>query len=266
MKKSIIVLFIIFFTAFSCSKVPITGRRQFAPIPASQLNSLSFDSYRQVMGQSQLSTNQEQVNLVRNTGFKIKSAVEKYMKDNGMENQLRGFDWEFNLIEDPSINAWAMPGGKVAFYTGILPVCRDEVGVAVVMGHEVAHAIAQHGNERMTQGLMQQLGGVALAVALREKPQQTQALAMTAFGVGSTVFGTMPFGRMQETEADKLGLVFMAMAGYDPREAPRFWERMHKAGEGRQQPPQFLSTHPSHQTRIKDLNKFMPEAMKHYRP
>lgn len=265
MKRSLLVLIAVIAIVISCTKVPITGRRQFAPIPASQMNSLSFESYRQVMKESKMSTDQQKVNMVRNTGNRIKDAVEKYMKDHGMESQLKGFDWEFNLLEDPTVNAWAMPGGKVAFYTGILPICKDEAGVAVVMGHEVAHAIAQHGNERMTQGLMQQLGGVGLAVALRDQPQQTQALALAAFGVGSTVFGTLPFGRKQESEADHLGLIFMAMAGYDPREAPKFWERMHAASKGGQQPPEFLSTHPSHERRIKDLNKWMPEAMKYYK-
>jgi predicted Zn-dependent protease len=265
MKRSFLIILTVFFTAISCSKVPVTGRRQFAPIPAGQLHSLSFDSYKQVMSEAKLSTNQQQVNMVRNTGNKIKGAVEKYMADNGMADQLKGFEWEFNLIEEDIVNAWAMPGGKVAFYTGILPVCKDETGIAVVMGHEVAHAIAKHGNERMTQGLMQQLGGMTLAVALRDQPQTVQSLALTAFGAGSTVFGTMPFGRMQESEADNMGLTFMAMAGYDPREAPRFWERMHKAGEGQQQPPEFLSTHPSHDRRIRDLNSWLPEAMKYYK-
>jgi len=155
-----------------------------------------------------------------------------------------------------------MPGGKVAFYTGILPVCQDEKGIAVVMGHEVAHAVANHGRERLSQGMLQQLGGVAVAVAVKDEPEQMQALYYTAYAIGSTYGAMLPYSRLHESEADKLGLIFMAMAGYDPHEAPVFWERM--AAAGGQQPPEFFSTHPSHEHRIKDLNSYMSTAMKYY--
>ncbi|MCH8553764.1 MAG: M48 family metallopeptidase [Schleiferiaceae bacterium] len=246
-----------------CKTVPITGRRQMAFIPSSQINSLSFSTYGDMMRNAPLSTNQPWTAMVKNSGDKIKTAVEKYLADKGQSDATKGFEWEFNLIANPTVNAFCMPGGKVAFYEGIMPVCQNELGVAVVMGHEIAHAIANHGNERMTQGLAQQFGGAALSVALRDKPQQTQALFMTAYGVGSQYAAILPFSRLHESEADELGLVFMAMAGYDPREAPKFWERMSSASGGAA-PPEFMSTHPSHNTRIKNLNAKMPEAIKIY--
>jgi predicted Zn-dependent protease len=156
-----------------------------------------------------------------------------------------------------------MPGGKVVFYEGILPICRDENGIAVVMGHEVAHAIAEHGNERMSQGLLAQLGGVALSEALKEKPQLTQQLWMTAYGLGAQVGVLLPFSRTQESEADRLGLIFMSIAGYNPNGSVEFWQRM--AQQGGAQPPEFLSTHPAHETRINDIKKHIPEAMKYYK-
>jgi predicted Zn-dependent protease len=155
-----------------------------------------------------------------------------------------------------------MPGGKVAFYTGILPICGDETGVAVVMGHEVAHAVAEHGGERMSQGLVLQLGGMALSEALSEKPEQTRSLYMSAFAIGAQYGAMLPFSRKHESEADHLGLIFMAMAGYDPRAAPAFWERM--SAQGGQAPPEFMSTHPSDATRVRQLNEHMAEALRYY--
>jgi predicted Zn-dependent protease len=160
------------------------------------------------------------------------------------------------------VNAWCMPGGKVVVYTGILPVTKNENGLAVVMGHEIAHAIAEHGNERMSQELLRQAGGVALTVALKDNPEETRNLWLAAYGLGSEVGVMLPFSRLHESEADHLGLIFMAMAGYDPREAPDFWTRMAEAGG--QKPPEFLSTHPSDETRISSLNNWMPEALKYY--
>ncbi|MEQ9262810.1 MAG: M48 family metallopeptidase [Owenweeksia sp.] len=250
----------------SCKTVPLTGRKQLNLIPSDQVQSLSNDQYRQVISGSQLSSNAEWSNWVSTVGNDIKNGVEEYLRQERHLELIEDYRWEFNLIkEDQTVNAWAMPGGKVAFYTGILPICETKQGVAVVMGHEVAHAIARHGNERMSQGLVQQLGGVALAVALKDKPAETQALFMGAYGVASQVGVLLPFSRTHESEADHLGLIFMAMAGYDPREAPKFWQRM-EARSGGGQPPEFLSTHPSHTTRINNLNKWMPEALKYYQP
>jgi predicted Zn-dependent protease len=246
-----------------CKTVPISGRRQMAFIPSSQINALSFSTYGDMMRNAPKSSNQQWTTMVENSGDRIKNAVEKYLADKGQADVTKGFEWEFNLLANPTVNAFCMPGGKVAFYEGIIPICQNELGVAVVMGHEVAHAIANHGNERMTQGLVQQFGGAALSVALRDKPQQTRGLFMAAYGVGSQYAAILPFSRLHESEADELGLVFMAMAGYDPREAPKFWERMSSASGG-SAPPEFMSTHPSHSTRINNLNAKMAEAIKIY--
>jgi len=180
-----------------------------------------------------------------------------------MSSRVAGFEWQFNVVNDQTVNAWCMPGGKVVVYTGILPVTQDETGLAVVMGHEVSHAIARHGNERMSQGLALQFGGVALEVLTGENPGVARDLFLQVYGVGGAL-GMLSYSRKHETEADKLGLVFMAMAGYDPREAPKFWERMSQGGG--QAPPEILSTHPSDQTRMRDLEAFMPEALKYYKP
>lgn len=262
--KKIAVLFTALFV-LGCSTVPVTGRRQLSLVPSSQLMALSAQSYNEVLNESKVVKNTTEAQMINRVGNKIKTAVEQYMAQNNLSDELEGFNWEFSLIDEETINAWAMPGGKVAFYTGILPICRDDAGVAVVMGHEVAHAIANHGGERMSQGLAQQLGGVALNVALQEQPQMTQQLAMTAFGLGSTVGYILPHSRLQESEADEIGLIFMAMAGYDPSEAPEFWKRMQAKEEGAR-PPEFLSTHPAPETRIRDLEKLVPKAMKYYKP
>ncbi len=257
-------LCLLVFLQLSCSRVPITGRHQMKLLPNSTLLSMSYTSYGDFLKQNKISTNAQQTAMVKNAGSKIKTAVETYMKQQGKEKKLSGFNWEFNLVEDPTVNAWCMPGGKVVFYSGIMPLCKDEAGVAVVMGHEVAHAIANHGNERMSQGLAVQMGGVALSVAMSDKPAETQALFMGAYGVGTTVGAVLPFSRLHESEADHMGLIFMAMAGYDPRKAPEFWERMAALGGGK--PPELLSTHPSDETRIRKLNEHMDEAMKYYKP
>ena len=263
MKKLTSLIIVLLFT-FSCSKVPITGRQQITWIPSDQMLQLSFQNYNEVLKNSELSDNETWREWVETVGYDIQDAVREYMIEIDMKEALEGYKWEFHVLEEDVINAWAMPGGKVAFYEGIMPICGDKNGVAVVMGHEIAHAVAEHGNERMTQGLIQQGLGTALAVALRNEPEQTQQIAMAAYGIGSTVLGILPYSRLHESEADHLGLIFMAMAGYDPREAPDFWQRMAAKSEGGA-PPEFLSTHPSHETRIENLNKWMDEAMKYYR-
>jgi predicted Zn-dependent protease len=263
MKKVVTISLLLVFV-FSCRKVAVTGRRQLNLIPASEMQSMSYSNYSQFLAANKLSTNQSQTDMVKRCGVNIQRAVEAYMKQKNLSNQLSGFKWEFNLVEDPNVNAWCMPGGKVVVYTGILPVTQDETGLAVVMGHEIAHAIANHGGERMSQGLLQQMGGVALSVALQNKPAETQALFNNAYGVGSNVGVMLPFSRMHESEADQMGLIFMAMAGYDPRQAVPFWERMSKLGGGNK-PPEMLSTHPSDAKRIADLQKQMPEALKYYK-
>lgn len=201
--------------------------------------------------------------MVKRTGARIKDAVERYFASQGMSGRLSSYKWEFSLVEDKEINAWCMPGGKVVVYTGILPVAQGEAGLAVVMGHEIAHAIAEHGNERMSQGLLAQFGGMALADALAAQPAATKQLWMTAYGVGAQYGAILPYSRLQESEADRLGLIFMAMAGYDPREAVPLWQRM-AAQKGGQAPPEFLSTHPADATRIEKIRTLLPEATRYY--
>lgn len=225
---------------------------------------MAITQYDSVLKTARLSNNQEQVALVKNVGRRIQKAVEQYMAENNASSELQGFEWEFNLIDDPqTVNAWCMPGGKVAFYTGIMPICQNESGVAVVMGHEVAHAVANHARERMSQGLVANGLLGTLGAALGQNPTLTKQLFFQAVGIGAQV-GMLRFSRQHESEADKIGLIFMAMAGYDPAEAPKFWERMQSQGGGAE-PPEWLSTHPSHGTRIKDLNDAIPEAMKYYK-
>jgi len=249
----------------ACSTVPITGRKQLSLIPASEMLSMSYQEYGDVLKSSKLSTNTQQTAMIRNVGGKIQRAVETYFAQKGLSESLKDYKWEFNLVESEEVNAWCMPGGKVVFYTGILPITKTEAGVAVVMGHEVAHAIAEHGNERMSQQLLQQLGGVALAEALSKQPETTKNLWLSVYGVGSNVGVLLPFSRTQESEADHLGLLFMAMAGYNPNDAVSFWERM-AAAKGGAAPPEFLSTHPSDESRIAEMKRLIPEAMQYYKP
>ena len=263
-KTSFISLVFLFLFVVSCSTVPVTGRKQLSLIPASQMMTTSFQQYDQFIKENPPSRDQKQTAMIKNVGRKIQKSVEKYFKQKNMSSHLKGYNWEFNLVNSQDVKAWCMTGGKVVFYTGILPICKDEAGVAVVMGHEIAHAIAEHGGERMSQSLLTQLGGVGLALALQNKPAQTQQLWMTAFGIGTQVGVMLPFSRLHESEADHLGLIFMAMAGYNPREAVDFWKRM-AANKGGQAPPEFLSTHPADQTRINDLQKLMPEALQYYK-
>lgn len=249
----------------ACSTVPLTGRSQLILIPDNQVMSLSFDQYDQFLKEHKVAKGTSDAQMVLRVGQRIQKAVESYLRQNGQSDLLNGYKWEFNLVEDKQVNAFCMPGGKVVVYTGILPVTKNEAGLATVMGHEIGHAIARHGNERMSQGLMAQMGGMALGAALSSRPQETQELFMAAFGLGTQVGILLPYGRLQESEADRLGLIFMAMAGYDPRTAVSFWQRM-AAQSGKSAPPEFLSTHPSHSTRIEDIKKSLPEAMAYYKP
>jgi predicted Zn-dependent protease len=250
----------------SCATVPLTGRSQLHLVSDNSMTQMSFSQYDKFLTEHKLSTDKHQVSMVKRVGRRIQHAVEKYLTDQGMSRLLDGYNWEFNLVDSKEENAWCMPGGKVVVYSGILPITRDETGLAVVMGHEIAHAVANHGNERMSQGLLVQLGGMGLAVALKEEPAATQQLWMTAFGVGSQYGILLPFSRTQEKEADHLGLIFMAMAGYDPHAALDFWQRMAAKKKGKGQPPEFLSTHPSDSTRIAQIRRLIPKAMTYYQP
>lgn len=260
---SCLAVFLLMFFS-SCSTVPLTGRSQLNLIPSSTILSLSFSQYDEFLKENKVSTDKKKTAMVKEVGENIKNAVEVYFTQRGLTSELADYKWEFNLVENDAANAWCMPGGKVVIYTGILPITKTEAGLAVVMGHEIAHALAKHGNERMSQAMLTQIGGLALSEALKKKPEQTRAIWLSAYGLGSQVGVMLPFSRLHESEADNLGLIFMAMAGYDPEEAISFWQRM-AAQKGSDAPPEFLSTHPSDETRIADLKKLMPEAKKYYK-
>ncbi len=248
---------------WACHKNAITGRRALTLIPESEMMNMSFSQYDQFLTENKpMPDTDERVKMVKRCGGRIQKAVETYYADKGLSKELDGFQWTFNVVDENTVNAWCMPGGKVVVYTGLLPVTQDEQSLAVVMGHEIAHAIARHGNQRMSQGMLVQFGGAALSVALSQKPQATQQLFMQSFGVGSQL-GMLSYSRKHETEADKMGLVFAAMGGYNPEAAVGFWERM--AASGGQKPPEILSTHPSDARRIADLKAFMPEAKKYFK-
>jgi predicted Zn-dependent protease len=264
MFKKVLFLFTAGILCYACATVPVTGRSQLSLVSNSEIIPMAAQQYDEVLKKGPISTNKEQADMVKRVGLKIQKAVEGYMAEKGASAELEGFAWEFNLIDDPqTVNAWCMPGGKVAFYTAIIPICKDENGIAVVMGHEVAHAIANHGRERMSTGLVQQFGLSTLGAAMGQNPGLTSQIFAQAVGYGSQL-GMLSFSRKHESEADRIGLIFMAMAGYDPQEAPKFWERM-SANSGGQKPPEWLSTHPSDNTRISDLKAAMPEALKYYK-
>jgi predicted Zn-dependent protease len=264
LKSKLLILCALSLLSAGCSEVAISGRKQFNFVPGSTMNSMSFKSYSEFLAEHKLSTNAEQTQMVKRVGGRIQKAVEEYCAANGIEDRLAGYEWEFNLVEDPNVNAWCMPGGKVVVYTGILQIAQGEAGLAVVMGHEIAHAFAKHGAERMSQGLLVQMGGIALSTALEDYPDQTKNLFLQSYGVGTQVGVLLRYSRVHENEADHLGLVFMAMAGYNPEEAPVFWEAMAAQKKGAQ-PPEFLSTHPADETRIQNLKDLVPEAMEYYR-
>lgn len=263
MLRNRILVSAIIIALMACSTVPVTGRKQLSLVPESTINAMSAQQYQEFISGNKLSNNVAQKQMVQRVGKRIQGAVEDYFAQRKKSNNLKNYQWEFNLIEDSTVNAWCMPGGKVVVYTGIMPLVKDDNGLAVVLGHEIAHAVAHHGDERMSQGLIAQLGGMALTMALEKKPEQTRALFMTAYGVGATVGVLLPYSRLQESEADHIGLIFMAMAGYDPHGAVDFWQRMAAQSDGGK-PPEFLSTHPSDATRIKKIQELIPDAMEYY--
>ncbi len=247
----------------SCATVPITGRSQLNIMPNATMLAMSFTEYDKFLQEHKLSNNVAQSRMVKKVGHNIEMAVEKYFKSHGLNAELKNYAWEFNLVENKAINAWCMPGGKVVVYTGIMDIAQDANGLAVVMGHEIAHAIAKHGSERMSQTLMLQLGGAALDAASQSQSPQNRALMLGAYGIGTQVGIMLPFSRSHESEADFLGLVFMTMAGYDPHEAVNFWQRMAAKNAG-QKPPEFLSTHPADATRIRRIKAAIPQIIGEY--
>lgn len=265
MKKSGIFISVLLISAiiYACSVVPFTGRKQLSLVPESEMISLGLTSYEQFLKENPLSTDRNSSAMVKEVGSNISAAVNSYFNSHNLGDRLQGYQWEYNLVESKVANAFCLPGGKVVVYTGLLPITQDKNGLAVVMSHEIAHAVARHGNERMSQQLLVQLGGVALSTAVKDKPEQTQGIYNSVYGVGTQVGLMLPYSREHEYEADKMGLIFMAMAGYNPETAPAFWERMSSAGG--QTPPEFMSTHPSNENRIKKIKSAIPEAMKYYK-
>src|SRR5690554_3649119 len=243
--------------AIGCATNPFTGEKTLALVPNSQILPMAFQQYDQFLSEHKVVKNSADARMVTDVGNKIAAAAEKYLKANGYGGYLSDYRWEYNLVDSPEVNAWCMPGGKIVIYTGILPVTKNEAGLAAVMGHEVAHALANHGQQRMSAAQVQQLGAVAGNIALANNTENQQ-LFNTAYGVGTNLGVMLPFSRSHETEADKIGLTLMAIAGYDPVAAAGLWERMRAREQG--SPPEFLSTHPTSSTRIQNIRSWAPAA------
>lgn len=260
MKKYILV-FIAALFLISCKSSPFTGKRTLNFMSNSQLFPMAFQQYDQFLTENKVLKNTAEAKMVKDVGNKIAIAAQRYMTALGHPDYLRDYKWEYNLVDDKTINAWCMPGGKIVVYTGILPVTQSETGLAMVMGHELAHALADHGAQRMSAGRLQQIAGVGVALATSGKSQEEQAMWMQGYGIGSQVAGMLPFSRKHEKEADNIGIIIAAIAGYDPYEAADLWRRM-KAASGGQSQPELLSTHPSSDSRIADLTAMAPIAVK----
>ena len=263
MKKIIVLIFIASILS-GCILNKVTGRKQLSLVQESELQLMAVSQYSIFLSENKVLNPGSNTNaaMVDRVGARIANAITKYYQSQGKGSVTEGYKWEFNMVESKEANAWCMPGGKVVVYSGLLAITQNETAMAIVVGHEIAHAIAKHGSERMSQAMMQQLGGVALQVALSQKPAETQNIFLQSYAIGSQVGAMLPWSRQQETEADKYGLIYAAMAGYNPQEAIAFWQRMSTAGGPK--PPEFLSTHPSDETRMRKLRQFMPEAMKYY--
>jgi len=260
-KKAALLLTIILLSA--CSSVPLTGRKQLLLVTDSEVLSLSNTEYQTFMNSAVKSAKTTENARVLRVGQKITAAVETYLKQQGLSDQISGYSWSFNLVKDTTVNAFCMPGGKIVVYEGLLPVTIDDAGLAVVLGHEIAHAVAKHSNERMSQELLTNYGAASLGSLLSKKSATTQKLASTVFGLGAEVGVTLPFSRKQESEADRLGLIFMAMAGDDPALAIPFWQRM--SAQSQSSMPEFLSTHPSDAKRIANMRSLLAEAQAYYK-
>lgn len=264
-----ITLFIIFaIVSIACTHNAITGRNQLSLYPESQMQTMASEQYREFLAANKVVTEfsgDKNFELLQKVGKRLTEAINSYYTNLGLSKELEGYKWEYNLVDSKEINAWCMPGGKIVVYTGLLPITENETALAIVLGHEITHALARHGNERMSQGMVQQLGGVALTVAVANQPSETQGLFLNAYGISSDVGALLPFSRKQEFEADRLGLRFAAMAGYDPQESIVFWERMEKTF-GKNRAPEILSTHPIDDKRIEKLKEEMPEALTYYKP
>jgi Zn-dependent protease with chaperone function len=257
--KSILIGLCVTSLLLSCATNPLTGKKTLNFVSNSELFPSSFQEYGTFLKENKVITGTADARRVEAVGTKIKLAAEKYLKYLGQTEYLNGYKWEYKLIDDKQINAWCMPGGKIVVYSGILPVTKDDAGLATVMGHEVSHALANHGAQRMSAAQLQSLGAVGVAVATGGKSAETQQTWQQIYGIGSQVGVMLPYSRSHETEADKIGLVLMAIAGYNPDQAIAFWSRMSASSNG-QAPPEFLSSHPSDATRIANLQAMVPEA------
>lgn len=264
MKYITLCLATLLFILSGCGSVPVTGRKQMLLVSDQEVLTLSLQEYDKFMKSAPKSTDKANTALVQKVGRNIANAVESYLRANGMENLLSEYSWEFNLVKSTEVNAFCMPGGKIVVYEGILPITQDETGLAVVLGHEVAHAVAKHSNERMSQQVLSQYGSTALGMVLDGKSTAVQQIAGTVYGLGAQYGVMLPYNRKQELEADELGLIFMAMAGYNPQMAESFWTRMSQKSGGAST-AEFMSTHPSDETRIKKIREELPEAMKYYK-
>ena len=255
-KKSLLVL-VLGLMVVACNTNPFTGKQTLALVPNSQILPMAFQQYSQFLSENKVVKNTADANMVKNVGQKIASAAERYLTANGYAGYLSEYRWDYNLVQSPDANAWCMPGGKIVVYTGILPITKNEAGLAAVMGHEVAHALANHGQQRMSASQLQQLGAVAGNIALAGDAQN-QEIFNVAYGLGSDLGVMLPFSRSHESEADHIGLILMAIAGYEPEAAADLWLRMQSQEKGA--PPEFLSTHPSSETRIQNIRAWVPAA------
>lgn len=261
MKKTGLFFMIVIFTV-SCSQVLITGRKQLVLVSDAELLNMSLQSYKQFIDSVPLSNDVVHTAMVKRTGAKISAAVEAFLKVNGHQAEIANFQWEFNLVKDSTVNAFCMPGGKVVFFEGILPVTQTEAGVAVVMGHEIAHAVANHSKERLSQQILLSYGASAADLLFSQKSETTRYGIQTLYGLGAQLGVILPYSREHEYEADRLGLIFMAMAGYNPNEAVAFWERMSANDPDAQL--DFMSTHPTNAKRIANMKNVLAEAMGYY--
>ncbi|WP_310379932.1 M48 family metallopeptidase [Flavobacterium sp.] len=260
MKKHLLLLEICTIALmFSCATNPLTGKKPLNFVSNSQLFPSAFQQYGDFLKKSKVITGTQDAKRVEEVGLKIKNAAQKYLTSIGMSQHLKDYRWEYKLVDDKAINAWCMPGGKIVIYTGILPITKNDAGLATVMGHEVSHALADHGAQRMSAAQVQQIGGVVVSVATGNQTEDKQKMWQQYYGIGSQVGGMLPFSRSHETEADKIGLILMTIAGYNPDESVTFWSRMSASSDG-QKPPEILSTHPSDATRIANLKALIPEA------
>lgn len=261
--KKIITLCVLAFLLYGCGSVAITGRRQVLLFDAGQIASLSNDAYTEVMSTATLSKNATQTRMVQDVGVRMAQAITNYMNQNGMGQKLAAYSWGYTLLQSDEVNAFCLPNGKVVVYEGLLKFASTPDRLAVVIGHEMAHVIANHGNERMSQETIMNMVGAAGEAVLSSKSEATRSIFGVAFGLGSSFGVLMPYSRTHEYEADRLGLIFMAMAGYDINQAPLFWDLMSQSGGAK--PPEFLSTHPSDANRQARLRAALPEAAQYAR-